>query len=68
MIIAIFSLIFFGVALYLGTHIVPQQEVWIVQRLGKLLRRLEPGANWIVPFVDLVAYRHSLKEESIFVT
>jgi regulator of protease activity HflC (stomatin/prohibitin superfamily) len=63
----ILSLILLGVALYLGTHIVPEQEVWIVQRLGKFLRRLEPGPNWIVPFADIVAYRHSLKEESIFV-
>ncbi len=54
-----------GVALYLGAHIVPQQQVWIVQRLGKFNRRLEPGPNWIVPFIDAVAYRHSLKEEAI---
>jgi len=54
-----------GVALYMGAHIVPQQQVWIVQRLGKFNRRLEPGPNWIVPFIDTVAYRHSLKEEAI---
>jgi regulator of protease activity HflC (stomatin/prohibitin superfamily) len=45
-----------GVGLYMGTYIVPQQQVWIVQRLGKFNRRLTPGANWIVPFIDTVAY------------
>lgn len=58
-------LIFLGVVLYWGTNIVPQQQVWIVQRLGKFNRRLEPGPNWLVPFADTVAYRHSLKEEAI---
>ena len=67
MILLILSLIFVGAVLYLGTHIDPQQQVWIVQRLGKFLRCLEPGPNWVVPFMDLVVYRHSLKEEAIFV-
>lgn len=63
--ILILILTFIGSLLYLGAHIVPQQQVWIVQRLGKFNRRLEPGANWIVPLIDTVAYRHSLKEESM---
>jgi regulator of protease activity HflC (stomatin/prohibitin superfamily) len=67
MLFLIFSLAVLGAALYLGTHIVPQQQVWIVQRLGKFLRSLEPGPNWIIPFMDAVVYRHSLKEEAIFV-
>ena len=53
--------------LYLGCRIVPHQEVWIVQRLGRFRRELGPGPNWIVPFIDVVAYRHCLKEEAIFV-
>ncbi len=58
-------LVLLGALLYWGTNIVPQQQVWIVQRLGKFNRRLEPGPNWIVPGIDTVAYRHSLKEEAI---
>ncbi|HSX37250.1 MAG TPA: stomatin-like protein [Chlamydiales bacterium] len=54
-----------GIALYLGARIVPEQQLWIVERLGKFNRRLEPGPNWIVPFIDSVAYRHALKEEAI---
>jgi regulator of protease activity HflC (stomatin/prohibitin superfamily) len=45
-----------------GVRIVPQQNAWVVERLGKFHRVLEPGLNLIVPFFDRVAYRHSLKE------
>ncbi len=41
---------------------VPQQQAWVVERLGKFSRVLEPGLNWITPVLDKVAYRHSLKE------
>ena len=63
--LAIPVLIFVTLLLYGGMYIVPQQQVWIVERLGKFNRRLEPGLNWIVPGVDNVAYKHSLKEEAI---
>ena len=42
--------------------IVPQQHAWVVERLGKYDRTLTPGLSFVVPFVDRVAYRHSLKE------
>lgn len=45
-----------------GVKIVPQQSVWIIERLGKFDRKLEPGLNLLIPFIDRVAYRHSLKE------
>jgi regulator of protease activity HflC (stomatin/prohibitin superfamily) len=45
-----------------GVRIVPQQNAWVVERLGKYFRTLEPGLNLIVPFMDRVAYKHSLKE------
>jgi len=45
-----------------GVRIVPQQNAWIVERLGKFHAVLEPGMNLIVPFVDRIAYKHSLKE------
>jgi regulator of protease activity HflC (stomatin/prohibitin superfamily) len=41
---------------------VPQQNAWVVERLGKFHETLLPGLNLIVPFIDRVAYRHSLKE------
>ncbi len=45
-----------------GVRIVPQQNAWVVERLGKFHKALEPGLNLIVPFFDRVAYRHMLKE------
>jgi regulator of protease activity HflC (stomatin/prohibitin superfamily) len=45
-----------------GVRVVPQQNAWIVERLGKFNEVLEPGLNIIIPFIDRVAYRHSLKE------
>ena len=42
--------------------IVPQQNAWVVERLGKYDRTLQAGLNFVVPFVERVAYRHSLKE------
>ena len=45
-----------------GVRIVPQQSAWVVERLGKFSRILEPGLQLIVPVMDRIAYRHSLKE------
>ena len=45
-----------------GVRVVPQQSAWVVERLGKFNEVLEPGLNIIIPFIDRVAYRHSLKE------
>jgi len=45
-----------------GVRVVPQQSAWVVERLGKFHQVLEPGLNIIIPFIDRVAYRHSLKE------
>ena len=42
--------------------VVPQQEAWVVERLGKFHDSLGPGLNFVVPFVDKVIQKHSLKE------
>ena len=42
--------------------IVPQQHAWVVERLGKYDRTLTPGLKFVVPFIERVAYKHSLKE------
>jgi regulator of protease activity HflC (stomatin/prohibitin superfamily) len=42
--------------------IVPQQHAWVVERLGKFDRVLSPGAGFVIPFIEQVAYKHSLKE------
>ncbi len=43
-------------------NVVPQQHAWVVERLGKYHATLAPGLNIVVPFIDRVAYKHSLKE------
>jgi regulator of protease activity HflC (stomatin/prohibitin superfamily) len=45
-----------------GVRIVPQQSAWVIERLGRFQGTLEPGLNLIIPFLDRVAYVHSLKE------
>ena len=45
-----------------GVRIVPQQYAYVVERLGRFHAVLEPGLNLIIPFLDRVAYQHSLKE------
>jgi regulator of protease activity HflC (stomatin/prohibitin superfamily) len=45
-----------------SVKVVPQQHAWVVERLGKYHATLSPGLNFLVPFVDRAAYRHSLKE------
>src|SRR6266568_1605912 len=62
-----FAIPFFIVALAAvfvieGVRVVPQQNAWVVERLGKFHQVLDPGLNIIIPFLDRVAYRHSLKE------
>ncbi|MBL8318802.1 MAG: paraslipin [Burkholderiaceae bacterium] len=42
--------------------IVPQQHAWVVERLGRFDRTLTPGLKFVIPFVERVAYKHSLKE------
>ncbi len=42
--------------------VVPQQHAWVVERLGKFHATLTPGLNFLVPFIDRVAYKHVLKE------
>ncbi|HQY46093.1 MAG TPA: SPFH domain-containing protein [Usitatibacteraceae bacterium] len=60
--IATFLIAMIVVVIIEGIRVVPQQNAWVVERLGKFHETLLPGLNLIVPFIDRVAYRHSLKE------
>jgi regulator of protease activity HflC (stomatin/prohibitin superfamily) len=60
--IATFLVAMVIVFIFEGVRIVPQQNAWVVERLGKFHAVLEPGLNLIVPFFDRIAYKHSLKE------
>lgn len=56
--LGLLALIFIAKAI----RVVPQQQGWVVERLGKFHSVLEPGLNFIIPLIDRVSYRHSLKE------
>lgn len=58
----IVMLVFAVVFVLMTIKIVPQQEAYIVERLGKFDRIMEAGLHFMVPFVDRVAYRTYLKE------
>ena len=45
-----------------GFCIVPQGYKWIVQRLGKYHTTLSPGLNFVIPYVDEVAYKITTKD------
>jgi regulator of protease activity HflC (stomatin/prohibitin superfamily) len=45
--------------------VVPQQSAYIVERLGKYAKTLSAGFHILVPFLERVAYRHSLKESAV---
>lgn len=60
--VGIFLVAFVLFTLYKGVKIVPQGFKWIVQRLGKYHQTLEPGLNFIIPYVDNVAYKVTTKD------
>jgi regulator of protease activity HflC (stomatin/prohibitin superfamily) len=60
--IAIILLVIAVIFITRSVKVVPQQNAWVVERLGKYHATLAPGLNFLVPFIDRVAYKHSLKE------
>ncbi len=60
--VAILILIIAVVFVFSAISVVPQQHAWVVERLGKFHAVLSPGLNFLMPFIDRVAYKHSLKE------
>jgi regulator of protease activity HflC (stomatin/prohibitin superfamily) len=60
--IALVLLVIAAIFIIRTIKVVPQQHAWVVERLGKYHATLTPGLNFLVPFVDKVAYKHVLKE------
>jgi len=46
-------------------RVVPQREQFVIERLGKYAKTLDAGFHILVPFVDVVAYKHTLKEQTL---
>ncbi|MFC7432923.1 SPFH domain-containing protein [Hydrogenophaga bisanensis] len=60
--IAVLLFVIAAIFIVRSIKVVPQQNAWVVERLGKYHATLSPGLNFLVPFIDKVAYKHSLKE------
>ena len=60
--IAAVVFVIFLVFVIRSVKVVPQQNAWVKERLGKYAGTLTPGLNFLIPFIDKVAYKHSLKE------
>jgi regulator of protease activity HflC (stomatin/prohibitin superfamily) len=64
--IVFFLLAILAIIIFAKTAIVvPQQSAYVVERLGKFAGTLDAGFHILVPFVDVIRYRHTLKEQSI---
>lgn len=61
-IVVLALLAFIGITIFKGVRIVPQGYKWIVQRLGKYHTTLSPGLNFVIPYVDEVAYKITTKD------
>ncbi len=58
--------VFVAIVILLKTAVVvPQQNGFIVERLGKFSRTLEAGFHILFPFLERVAYKHTLKEQAV---
>lgn len=55
----------FALLIWKGVKVVPQQQAWVIENLGRFDKILEPGLNFLIPFLQRVAYKHSLKEDVI---
>jgi regulator of protease activity HflC (stomatin/prohibitin superfamily) len=64
-VIIIAILVFVLIAFVKTIRIVPQREAFIVERLGKYSATLEAGFHILIPFIDRVAYKHTLKEQAL---
>ena len=57
--------VFVGWVFFQTVRVVPQREVFVVERLGRFYKSLEAGFHILIPFIDKVSYKHTLKEQTI---
>ncbi len=57
--------ILFVVILFKTAVVIPEQQSFVVERLGKYTKTLNAGLHFLFPFIDMIAYRQNLKEEAI---
>lgn len=65
LIISIVLVVIVAVAFFRTVRVVPQKQAFIIERLGKFVNTLEAGLHVLLPFLDRVAYKHTLKEQAV---
>ncbi len=60
--VAVVLFIVAAIVAFKAIRVVPQQHAVVIERLGRFFAVLQPGLNFVIPFVDRVAYRHDLRE------
>jgi len=64
--VAVFGVVLLGIIILIKTAVVvPQQNAFVVERLGRFNRKLDAGFHILFPFIDKVAYKHTLKEQAV---
>ncbi|MBM3343966.1 MAG: hypothetical protein FJY56_17920 [Betaproteobacteria bacterium] len=64
--VVLLALIFIGaIFIFMGVHIVPQSNEYVVERLGKYDRTLKAGFNFIIPLLNSVAHKVEVLERQI---
>ncbi|MBN1362353.1 MAG: paraslipin [Sedimentisphaerales bacterium] len=64
--VVLIGVLVFAIVVFIKTiRIVPQKQAFIIERLGKYAKTLEAGFHVLMPFVDRVSYRHTLKEQAV---
>jgi regulator of protease activity HflC (stomatin/prohibitin superfamily) len=62
LVVAVVLAVFAMIVISKIVRVVPQQQAWVVERLGKFSGTLDAGLHILMPFLDVVRYKHSLKE------
>jgi regulator of protease activity HflC (stomatin/prohibitin superfamily) len=65
MYVAIAFAILAGIIIFKLAVVVPQQSAYVVERLGKFRKKLDAGFHFLFPFMDKIAYKHTLKEQAV---
>src|ERR1700733_10575378 len=64
-IVFVFILLLIIVTIFAGVKTVPQGQVWTVERFGAFTATLQPGLNFVFPFIDRIGHRMNVQEQVV---
>jgi regulator of protease activity HflC (stomatin/prohibitin superfamily) len=65
LVVVVFVALFAFIVIWRTAVVVPQQNAYVVERLGKFHAVLDAGFHVLLPFVDAIRYKHTLKEQAL---